>query len=119
MATNFEAWAHATLAQFAQVASGRLVDVEADLQTAKQGYRYFMQSNAPRLRELLRENTDGLTVAQLSESTGYRADSIANTIGAMQDAYIDRWIGPYRGQWAAVWCVVVPPANCPKPTETK
>ena len=35
----------------------------------------------------------------------------------MPDSYIDRWTGPHRGQWAAVWCVVEVPENCPKPDE--
>jgi len=35
----------------------------------------------------------------------------------MPDSYIDRWSGPHRGQWAAVWCVVEVPEDCPKPDE--
>ena len=35
----------------------------------------------------------------------------------MPVAYIDRWVDPVRGQWRAVWCVVVPPEHCPYPTD--
>lgn len=34
------------------------------------------------------------------------------------DAYIDRWIKK-DNYLTAVWCVVVPPENCPRPDRKK
>jgi hypothetical protein len=34
----------------------------------------------------------------------------------MPDVYIDRWEGPYNGQWAAVFCLYAPPPDCPRPS---
>ena len=102
---RFMAWEAHNLAKFAKDAYARIQELED------------MKSHATRIRALLRQTPDGMTVAQLSDATGTRSDTLNNTLSAMQDAYIDRWTGPYRGQWAAVWCVVVPPANCPRPTD--
>ena len=75
-----------------------------------------MKSHHPAIRALLREYEDGLTVTQLVRRLVLAPDSIRNSLTNMPDAYIDRWEGPINGQYAAVWCVVVPPDNCPKPT---
>ena len=79
------------------------------------------KSNHQNIRAVLREQTDGLTVAQLVLQLrlmvkDVNEESIRSSLVSMPDAYIDRWEGPNRGQYAAVWCVVVPPENCPKPT---
>lgn len=71
--------------------------------------------HAPRVRELLRENNDGLTLCQISDSTGISKDTLKEVLRKMPDAYIDRWSGPFRGQWAAVWCAVAVPEHCPHP----
>jgi hypothetical protein len=37
----------------------------------------------------------------------------------MPDTYIDRWVKKTergRGKWTAVWCIVIPPLDCPQPT---
>ena len=73
------------------------------------------KSNHAQIRELLRLHTDGLTVLELSEMMGTRTDATLASLKCMPDAYIDRW-KPARGKDAGVWCVVVPPENCPKPT---
>ena len=76
------------------------------------------KSNQTLLRELLREHTDGLTVAQLAGLTALNPDSIAPSLKCMPDAYIDRWFATGRNRYySAVWCVVVPPENCPKPNQ--
>jgi len=72
------------------------------------------KSNQTRFRELLRLHPDGLTVSELSEMAGTRTDATLASLKCMPDAYIDRW-QLARGKDAGVWCVVVPPANCPKP----
>ena len=74
------------------------------------------KSNQTPLRAILKLHSDGFTVAQLACSTGLDVDGIARSLKAMPDAYIDRWETKKRGRYiSAVWCVVVPPENCPKP----
>ena len=76
------------------------------------------KSNQQALRELLRLHTDGLTVLELSNMAGTRTDATLASLKCMPDAYIDRW-KPARRQDAGVWCVVIPPENCPKPERNK
>lgn len=74
------------------------------------------KSNQTPLRAMLRLYADGLTIAQLAHVTDLDVDGIARSLKAMPDAYIDRWQTKERGRYiSAVWCVVVPPENCPKP----
>jgi hypothetical protein len=75
-----------------------------------------MKSKHDLVRKVLRESEDGLTVKQITEAVGVDKDPLSRILQTMPDAYIDRWSGPTRGQYSAVWCVVVPPENCPRPT---
>ena len=72
-----------------------------------------------KLRALLRDAPDGLTTAALSAATGVAKSGISRTLGAMPDVYIDRWELAARtgSPYAAVWCAVVPPPNCPRPDQ--
>jgi predicted DNA-binding transcriptional regulator YafY len=74
-------------------------------------------SRINQVRLLLRENPDGLTVYQLADATGVDRTHLSRVLNKMPDAYIDRWVAFQEGQrWMrAVWCVVVPPDNCPRP----
>jgi hypothetical protein len=67
------------------------------------------------VRKVLQNSEDGLTVKQITVEVKIEADSLSRILDAMPDAYIDRWEGPNRGQYTAVWCVIVPPENCPHP----
>jgi len=67
-----------------------------------------------KLRALLRGH-EGMTTRQLSYRTDSDMRDITRSLKVMPDSYIDRWTGPVRGQWAAVWCVVDVPEDCPKP----
>jgi hypothetical protein len=71
------------------------------------------------VRKVLRESEDGLTVRQIVDLTQIDKDPLSRILQTMPDAYIDRWSGPARGQYSAVWCVVVPPENCPHPTKVE
>ena len=74
-------------------------------------------SHHPKIREMLREHEDGMTVGWLSEFLSLHADSVRGALVNMPDAYIDRWTKSPKGKtYEAIWCVVVPPENCPKPT---
>lgn len=74
------------------------------------------KSNHYSVRMLLQKYHDGLPIADIAERLEKSTTSSRRALLGMPDAYIDRWIA-YRKQWVAVWCVVVPPENCPKPTE--
>jgi hypothetical protein len=76
------------------------------------------KSNQTQFRELLRLHSDGMTATELSNSSGTRKDSTLASLKCMPDAYIDRWTS-VSGKFAGVWCVVVPPENCPKPERNK
>jgi hypothetical protein len=73
-------------------------------------------SSHPKIRELLHKHDDGLTVTEISEKTKVKLDTVFRALKDMPDTYIDRWVY-VRGQYAGVWCIVVPPEDCPKPTE--
>jgi hypothetical protein len=75
-----------------------------------------MNSHHKQIRELL-AGSDGLTVKQIQIALQIEVRTLNKSINSMGDAYIDRWTGPYRGQWAAVWCVAEVPQHCPKPDE--
>jgi hypothetical protein len=74
-----------------------------------------MKSKHDLVRKVLRESEDGLTAKQITEAVGVDKDPLSRILQTMPDAYIDRWSGPVRGQFSAVWCVVIPPENCPHP----
>lgn len=78
-----------------------------------------MKSKHDLVRRVLRDSPDGLTVKQIMDLSQVHTDSLSRILQTMPDAYIDRWSEPARGQYSAVWCVVVPPENCPKPTREK
>lgn len=71
------------------------------------------------IRQYLRseEYRDGLTAQQLAALCGTSYWNMNDALKSMPDAYIDRWTKghPGPGRYSAVWCVVVPPENCPPP----
>ena len=77
-----------------------------------------MKSQWPQvIRKILREEEDGTTVAELADRLGARKMSIASALTRMVDTYIDRWTEAGQGKpYEAIWCIVTPPENCPKPT---
>ena len=75
-----------------------------------------MNAHHKKLRELL-AGSDGLTVKQIEIAMQIDVRTLNKSLKSMPDSYVDRWTGPHRGQWAAVWCVVEVPKDCPKPNE--
>ena len=75
-----------------------------------------MNTHHQKIRDLLK-NSDGLTTKQLQYRLEVDQRTLCKSLKSMPDSYIDRWSGPHRGQWAAVWCVVEVPEDCPKPDE--
>jgi len=73
-----------------------------------------------RIRELLREYPDGLTVLEVTRQLGLNYTNTKNYLTNMPDVYIDRWVPRTDsikgiGKWRAVYCAIVPPENCPHP----
>ena len=78
-------------------------------------------SHTAAIRAMLHANPDGIRAREIQDALPgiSRATTIMRTLHRMPDAYIDRWhLGQgTRGQFEAVWCAVVPPADCPYPTD--
>ena len=70
------------------------------------------------VRVTLRGIPDGITLEDLSELLGRSKYNVRKVLKNMPDVYIDRWEVAPRGQYKAVWCIVVPPIDCPKPERT-
>ena len=66
-----------------------------------------------RIRKILRDHPDGLTVASLCKKLNVERNSktVYDALHRMPDAYIDRWLN----NWVRVWCVVKVPEHCPRP----
>lgn len=69
------------------------------------------------VRALLRAHEDGLTATDMAAQLGEGPHGIRRALSAMPDVYIDRWVKPARGPYAAVWCAVPVPENCPRPSK--
>jgi hypothetical protein len=70
-----------------------------------------------KLRAMLRNAEDGSTVAELALRLDARKMSITSALTRMPDTYVDRWTEAGQSRpYEAVWCIVTPPENCPKPT---
>ena len=76
-----------------------------------------MRTNlSARIREKLREAPDGLTTREIADALGVTSDQVRKRLAQMPDAYKDRWTKASTGiAWAAVYAVVAPPPDCPRP----
>ena len=76
-----------------------------------------MRTNTTKsLRQLLRENPDGLDIGTIANRLDREPENIRKRLKEMPDVYIDRW-EKTRGNYASIWCIVVPPDHCPRPTK--
>jgi hypothetical protein len=67
------------------------------------------------VRQLLRLHPDGMDVGTIANTLDREPSNIRKLLATMPDTYIDRWVRKNGNPPMAIWCVVVPPANCPKP----
>lgn len=68
------------------------------------------------IRNILRVHEDGLRATEIASMLGKYRQAVHRCLARMPDAYIDRWEPcNNRHEYAAVWCVVPVPENCPKP----
>ncbi len=74
------------------------------------------RSNHPKIRALLREHEDGLSINSIAAALNLEADSVQGALNKMPDVYIDRWQTSRTSRIPfSVWIAVVPPPDCPKP----
>ena len=74
-----------------------------------------MRTNATnQIRALLRAHPDGLSTTEIAKHVNREASNTGKLLHGMPDTYIDRWEKTNRA-YAAVWCIVIPPDNCPHP----
>ncbi len=71
-----------------------------------------------RVRWALVAHEDGLTVHEVTQAIGHKyPDHVRLAVQGTWGTYIDRWQGPIRGQWQAVYCLAEVPKDAPKPTK--
>lgn len=77
--------------------------------------------HTPAIRNLLRQHPNGLTAKQIHKQLPQisKTETIKSSLTKMPDAYIDRWVREQgsRGQYQAVYMVVIPPEDCPHPKD--
>ena len=75
-----------------------------------------MRTNSTQsLRALLRASPDGLDVGTIANTLEREPSNVRKLLAGMPDAYIDRWVRQRGNPPIAIWCVIVPPDNCPRP----
>lgn len=67
------------------------------------------------VRVALRGIPDGMTLEELSDLLSRPKTNVRKVLKNMPDVYIDRWEVAPRGQYKAVWCICIPPTDCPRP----
>ena len=73
-----------------------------------------------KIREIMRNEEDGITVNELAHRLTAKRNSIASALEAMPDTYIDRWTDAGQSMpYEAIWSIVIPPENCPQPRKPK
>ena len=74
-----------------------------------------MLSHHQKIRDCLAAASDGMSIPELAECTGIREDTLRNSVKTCFGVYIDRYEGPIRGQYRAVFMLVDVPENAFKP----
>jgi len=69
------------------------------------------------IRQLLLDNTDGLTRQQISDVLNIQIANVKTAIKGMPDVYVDRWTMGQRGQYQKIYCAVYVPKDCPHPND--
>ena len=69
------------------------------------------------VRAFLRAAEDGMTVQEIRiQLPKVDQAHLSRILRSMPDAYIDRWVSVSGDRWhRAVWAVVIPPEDCPRP----
>ena len=86
---------------------------------AKPTRKSMRTSSTPEIRALLRAHSDGLSIEDIVTAVRRDRSNVKKVLRNMPDAYIDRWMPTKREQYKAIWCVIVPPTDCPRPEGKK
>lgn len=71
-----------------------------------------------KLREFMRQDSHGMTVAGLAESVKAAPDSVRRSLKLMPDTYIAEWVLTVEnGRFTSVWKIITPPTDAPEPDE--
>lgn len=72
-----------------------------------------------RLRKILLDNPEGMTIAQLSKIDGSPQDVIMGALRRGYGFYVGGWTKLHGVHWRAVWMVVRVPDRAPKPVDAQ
>ena len=75
----------------------------------------MMKSRHQPIRDLLLASNDGMTVNEIAEHFACGPNPLYTTMPTVFGVYIDRWIGPSRGQYTAVYMCIKAPEDAPHP----
>ena len=71
-----------------------------------------------KLRDFMRQDSHGMTIAGLAESVKASPDSVRRSLKLMPDTYIAEWVlNVGNGRFTSVWKIITPPADAPEPDE--
>lgn len=71
-----------------------------------------------KLRDFMRQDSHGMTVAGLAESVKAAPNSVRRSLKLMPDTYIAEWVlNGENGRFTSVWKIITPPADAPEPDE--
>jgi hypothetical protein len=71
-----------------------------------------------KLRDFMRQDSHGMTIAGLAESVKASPDSVRRSLKLMPDTYISEWVlNVGNGRFTSVWKIITPPADAPEPDE--
>ncbi len=74
-----------------------------------------MRSHHDKIRACLTGSPDGMSITELAQCAQIRADTVRKSIATCFGVYIDRYDGPIRGQWRAVYMLADVPEDAPIP----
>lgn len=78
-----------------------------------------MKSHHDKVRACLADSSDGLSIAEIAKCTQIEADSLRQSIKTCFGVYVDRYEGPIRGQWQAIYMLAEVPEDVPMPDRKK
>lgn len=79
-----------------------------------------MKTTIKRIRELLLQNPDGMTILEICAELDLEYDNTAKRLKNAYGCYIDRWApSDNKGPMVQVWCCVPVPEHCPRPDKKK
>ena len=74
-----------------------------------------MRPHHDKIRACLGNSPDGMSIAELGGCTQIKSDTVRRSIKTCFGVYIDRYDGPIRGQWRAVYMLADVPQDAPIP----